>query len=220
MSREGLDQLVSSGQIASEAFVWSEGMSEWVAYSGLDSPPSAIAEHELRQCSRCNGLFANEYLKRIRGKEICDDCSRNRIAAASERTGLNSNASEFGGFWPRVAARIIDGVILLLLGFLVMPILSALGDFILFLIGLMCYFVGYYALTTWHFGGSPGHLLMKLRIIRSDGDALGLIHSFFRTLIDFLTMFIASGLLHVICALDEEKRTLADHICRTRVVKV
>jgi uncharacterized RDD family membrane protein YckC len=68
------------------------------------------------------------------------------------------------------------------------------------------------------FGATPGKMVCGLRVVTAMGDRI----SYGRATGRFLAE-ILSGLVcyigYIIAAFDEQKRTLHDHICSTRVIR-
>ena len=104
----------------------------------------------------------------------------------------------FRGQEPRPPMRAFAGGIVQLL-------LYALG------IAFETYFLG-------RFGATPGKMACGLKVVRPDGEKITYGRAFGRTLASLLSgMIIYIG--YIIAAFDEERRTLHDRICDTRVVK-
>jgi len=129
----------------------------------------------------------------------------------------------FAGFWIRVGAKIIDGIILMVaafvLGFLVnFLIRHAIAGTILqqtisivLSISYTVYFLGKYSAT-------PGKMACGLKVVRPDGEKISYARACGRFFAEFLSsMILCIG--YIIVAFDEEKRALHDRICDTRVVR-
>lgn len=151
----------------------------------------------------------------------------------------------YGGFWIRFAARMIDSVILSVaitpLSWMMIiamvplgamnssptgesainpdqaawPMVMMVSMIALLSLGLT---IAYDLWFTVKKGGTPGKLLLSLKIIRTSGEPLSWPRAWGR-----LGAYILSGLTlyigYIIAAFDEEKRALHDHICDTRVVR-
>jgi uncharacterized RDD family membrane protein YckC len=150
----------------------------------------------------------------------------------------------YGGFWLRVAARIIDGVILWfvgqIVGALVLGILAPdlIKSFALSpgeqpspeQLGVMVQAMALMFATSLVVGllydllfirkmaATPGKLALGLRLQRADGTPLS-----YGRIIGRYFAVMASGFLlgigHLLAAFDREKRALHDHLCDTRVVR-
>ncbi len=158
-------------------------------------------------------------------------------------TGLfNLDALRPAGFWIRLAAYLVD---MLILGAMVRlitmpwadaldlaqnnafaelkktsPDLQVLFQFWRLMLAIeipahFAYFVGFNG--SW--GASPGKLLLGLRILDSDGGPLGYRRAFLRHCAEWLTQ-ITFGLGFVVCAFNVQKRALHDWLAHTRVVSI
>jgi uncharacterized RDD family membrane protein YckC len=78
--------------------------------------------------------------------------------------------------------------------------------------------VAYETLFVWKLGGTPGKLLLGLRIVRPDGAAVSYPLALGRYAATIVTGF-TMGIGHVMAAMDEEKRALHDRLAGTRVIK-
>lgn len=193
-------------------------------------------------CSQCGQTFAQSDLVQIAGNWVCGDCKPaflSRVVAG----GISPSQWHYGGFWIRVVARMLDGIILSVVYIplflvLVFPSLKTamtpgrppaidsilrleLGYFLALWLILFIYEVP--MLRYW--GATLGKMALGLKVVRSDGGSLGWGVSCGRYFMyDILTagipylnsvMLLISGIM---AGVDTEKRALHDRVCDTRVV--
>jgi uncharacterized RDD family membrane protein YckC len=99
---------------------------------------------------------------------------------------------------------------------------SHLGTFLtiqaaFILVGLVLSFV-FEVFFVGRFGGTPGKLLLQMRIVRSDFSRLTygrVAIRFFGKMLSDLTMYIG----YIMVGFDPQRRALHDHIADTRVIK-
>jgi uncharacterized RDD family membrane protein YckC len=222
------------------------------------SPQSAAASKDVA-CTGCLKLFREEEITRVGERNLCHSCQEAFSAkgqspvpgAAAPGYGMPARKKhfEYGGFWVRVAAYLIDGIILgLILGIIVVPILMKVFSSMfasvpmadpsvmdqtqitematgmlrtLSLISIIDMVVvgGYFTLLE----GGPGQTLGKkalgLKVVTPEGERIGYLKAFAR----YICKIVSSAILFIgfiIAAFDSEKRTLHDRICGTRVIKV
>ncbi len=126
---------------------------------------------------------------------------------------------EYGGFWIRVAASLLDGVILglptTIIGY---GLLFATGSFALYNLVLLAYVVLIVYLDGTK-GGTPGKLILKLRIVNEQGQFIGIPMAILRYIGKIVaTLLLGIGLLMI--AFTEKKQGLHDKIAKTYVIKV
>jgi uncharacterized RDD family membrane protein YckC len=144
---------------------------------------------------------------------------------------MPSQLLQYGGFWIRFLAVIIDGLILSVVSIVYSPFLTASmvrtspnnpGAFFV-AVGLLVAigFVVRMAYETWfvgRYGATPGKMVCRLKVVRPDGRPLTYMRSWCRFLakeLDNFTLLIG----YIIAAFDDEKRALHDRICDTRVIR-
>jgi uncharacterized RDD family membrane protein YckC/DNA-directed RNA polymerase subunit RPC12/RpoP len=195
-------------------------------------------------CSQCGRTFAQSDLVQIAGNWVCADCKQpflSRVMASG--TAVASPLGwHYGGFWIRLGARIIDGIVLgvpllILLALLIPNLLRTQGDpsnpaataiaaftvtfFLIYFLVLICYEV----LFLRYRGATPGKMACGLKVLRSDGSNLGWGTSIGRFMmwnvvtsgipyLNFILMLISG----IMAGTDGEKRALHDRVCNTRVV--
>lgn len=244
-----LRQLSASGRINGETLIWKDGMAQWTALAqaapqlmaAAPAPapawqmatPAAAPAVEVPQeafvlgpetalCSTCNKFKPLDQIVMIAGQRVCADCkpgSMQRIRQG-ETPGQKFR---YAGFWIRVAASILDSLILTpvnmgIMLFLLPNLLGASADatVLYYVINYGLYFA-YLIFFTGKFGATPGKMVVGVRVVRADGSPVGFglaAGRAFASVISFLFLLIG----YVMAAFDPEKRTLHDRICNTRVI--
>jgi uncharacterized RDD family membrane protein YckC len=137
---------------------------------------------------------------------------------------------DYGGFWIRFLAKILDGIILavpmFLLGALagttafgVDPqqtsfLVTITGNLLFYAIGAVytIFFVGY-------FGATPGKMVCRLKIVTAEGGSVSYLRATGRYFAEILSGVICY-IGYLLAPFDDQKRTLHDHICNTRVIRI
>lgn len=151
--------------------------------------------------------------------------------------------SAYGGFWIRVVARLIDGIIVGIASSLVqVPMFFMMGgagmmlnpDFdpsrnpafpaammgTIGMIWMLSFAIdaAYYTYLTGTRGATFGKMAVGLRVVRADGQpvSMGLAAGrWAANIVSGLTL----GIGYIIAGFDSQKRALHDHICNTRVIR-
>jgi uncharacterized RDD family membrane protein YckC len=200
----------------------------------------------IRYCSQCGRPAPEAELTRFGTQLVCAACTpvyeqKLPESVAPQAAGRSGTGFEYGGFWIRVVAQIMDSIIVSmvlsaiqylvifpLIGFnpLMRPvnsdpmqalsgILAVIGASALVgLVGGSCY-EGFFVNRL---GATPGKMIFSMKVVRPDGRPLSLGRAFgryFAKLVSTLTLCIG----YLMVAFDGEKRGLHDMICDTRVVK-
>ena len=232
-----LRELVRTKKLNARSLVWQEGMDSWQelgvfirSHSGKATQAKSTAV-PVRQsiCSECRQSFVEDDMIRFEGSWICAGCKPLFIQKIKEGVSV-AGAMDLAGFWIRLGAWAIDAFIMWICNmviFIPMGILmstSSENPAVVFsfmpIILLLQYgipatyetwFVGKYAAT-------PGKMACKLKVVVEDSSRLTYLRSLGRHFAKLLSgMILAIGFL--MAAFDEEKRTLHDRICETRVVR-
>lgn len=184
-----------------------------------------------RYCAECGTVHNEAEMVRFGDSYVCGNCKN--VFAQKLREGVRSTANvRYGGFWIRVLALLIDGVILTIVNMILSVALIGIigigrnpGDlspvklmlmFVVYLVQIAIY-ATYEAWFLSNKGATPGKMALGLRVVRASGApiSLGLGYGrFFSRIVDSITL----GIGYVIAAFDEEKRTLHDRIVDTRVI--
>jgi uncharacterized RDD family membrane protein YckC len=174
------------------------------------------------RCSECGRVLNEDELIQFGNTLVCAECKplyvqklREGVAPAGEMV--------FAGFWIRVGAKIIDGIIITVVGFVLIFLVNflirnaiaggILQNLIYFalIIFYATYFLGKY-------GATPGKMACGLKVVRPDGEKMSYARACGRFFAEFLsTLILYIG--YILVAFDEERRALHDRICDTRVIR-
>ena len=227
ISQEQLDQLVQTGVSSMDTLVWRAGMADWQPYSavkGVKVEPGVSPEANLFFCSECGNSFSAENLIQIGSQRVCGNCKSILLQRIKEGAGL-PGVLRYAGFGIRLVAKIADGFIAgvplfaLLIG---LPQLNRMmqetSAALTLQLVLYLVFGAYSAFFVGTYGATPGKMVCRIKIVNADGSKVSYgkaVGRYFAELLNAFTLYIG----YIIAAFDEEKRTLHDRICDTRVVK-
>ena len=232
-----LETLGASGAIEWTTPIWREGMPAWKPFGEIFKRPSV-------QCHECNRMVDQESAIQYRDLYICPSCKLAYFQKVREGLASEEDA-QYCGFWIRFCARSLDGLILMavtlplsainqVIIFKFYPVTGPgasleqfentanLGTFLtiqaaFILVGLILTFA-YEVYFGGRFGGTPGKLLLRMRIVRSDFSRLTYGRAairFFGKMLSDLTMYIG----YIMAGFDPQRRALHDYIADTRVIK-
>ena len=203
------------------------------AIQGADSADASEA-HSTAVCSQCGRSFPDDQVLTYEGQTICAACKPMFIQKLREGAGMPGNF-HYGGFWIRFLAKFIDGIImavgqwaiLIPASMLLAPTLGQGGDrfptsgfaaFVGFqvLVGIFIP-AGYNTFFLGRFGATLGKMACRLKVVTPEGGQISYARAlgrFFAEMISYIILAIG----YIMAAFDDEKRTLHDRICSTRVV--
>jgi len=222
VDQAAFDRLAAEGVILETTLVWHEGLTEWQRYS--DTEPAMY-------CTECGKPHPIGFMMPFGRSWICVNC-KPRFAQKIREGVLHTLALPYAGFWIRFAAKSLDGIVLWIVNMLPNFFLAGMIGFraqkfdpthLFAYFGTLSLFqlafsVAYETLFVWKYGGTPGKLVLGLKIVRPDGTALSLPLALGRYAANFVTGF-TMGIGHVMAAFDDEKRALHDRLAGTRVIK-
>lgn len=190
-------------------------------------------------CINCHQEFDEGEMIPYLSNWVCLNCKPVFFQLIQE--GVNPTVhvhGEYGGFWIRFLARMIDQILLSVVTygiFFIIFLPLGLLDFeaIANNGGQVAFPVAIYAITivigyglpciyeTWMVGrynATLGKMALGLKVYRSDGAELTYMRAFGRfwgTIVSSMTCLIG----YIMAGFDDEKRALHDHICDTRVLR-
>jgi uncharacterized RDD family membrane protein YckC len=236
------ERLVSMGTITGDTLVWRQGMAQWQAYAaagGGAATATATVDDGTEVCVASGKRYPRREMINYEGKWISAEhrdgyFQRLREGVALPGQGAVPGPFGYGGFWIRFCARFVDGLILaavgMLIGAVIGGIFGAMGALrggntaamILMQVIIqgcaMLVAIAYEVFFIRKYDATPGKMALGLNLLRADGSKLSvgrIIGRYFAYLVSCLTLAIG----FIIAGFDDEKRSLHDRMCDTRVIK-
>ena len=222
-SEQDMEQLAASGTINASTLVWSEGLADWQPLSQALPGALSVAPVNAPQI----GGFAVPAAQ----KDLYVQQMREGVAPTL------AGSVEYGGFWLRVVAKIVDFLILAVPNYILQFSLglgmTGFGNVsnpaepdpakIALLLGVMAFSLSlnvfYQTFMVSKYAATLGKMAVGLKVVNEDGSKVSTGRAFgrfFAELLSAMTCYIG----YIIAAFDSEKRALHDHVCSTRVIKV
>jgi uncharacterized RDD family membrane protein YckC len=167
-------------------------------------------------------------LARFGDQLVCAFCKDDYAQKLREGVGTAVALDfEYVGFWPRVAASIIDAIILFVIQFLFQMALAPLLSFkdlaaigLALALNLLSMAMGacYEVFLIHRYGATLGKMALGVKVVRPDGSLISVGRAFGRYFAKMLSAIILC-IGYLMVAFDSESRGLHDMICDTRVIK-
>lgn len=225
ISETELADLQQTGTITEETLVWREGWNDWRRFADANLSP-AVAAEGLDACVECGKVLPTSEMLQYEGSWVCPTCKPLFFQKIREGVPITGEL-RYAGFWIRFLALFVDGIILNLLN---IPVRMAIGfgsnqpavqmRIVFLSISLsMAISAAYDIFFVGRFGATPGKMALRLRIVRPNGEKVTYARAcgrYFGKLLSSLTLLIG----YIMAAFDEQKRSLHDRICDTRVIRL
>jgi uncharacterized RDD family membrane protein YckC len=228
VSESYLGQLSRSGTISPDTLVWHAGMTQWQPFRTA----STTFQTPLRMCNSCGLQFPAGDLAIFGASAICLTCQPAYVQRL--RQGMSYTGTpqlQYAGFWIRFLAMFIDSIIIDIVQYIVLIPLGlasvdlstansdqqtgALFEALLIVVALnLCYYVVFWS----RYGATPGKMALGLKVVRPDGTAISVGQALGRYFSYGLSGLIL-GIGFLMAGWDDQKRSLHDRICETRVIR-
>lgn len=239
VSQEAFDQLVTKGVITSSTLVWHEGMPQWRPYVEVGGGVPATDAGDTAVCAVSGKTYPKREMIQYEGRWISAehrDEYFQRIQEGAPMVGVQAVPGPFGygGFLPRFLAVLLDSLILMAGTMLIAAVIGAIfgasglitpgrtGSILLMqaLIQIvnLAMTLSYQVYFIRKHDATPGKMALGLKVLRSDGSKLSVGRIIGRNFAQGLSGLIL-GIGYLMVIFDEEKRSLHDRICDTRVIK-
>jgi uncharacterized RDD family membrane protein YckC len=188
---------------------------------------------ESNACAECHTVYPVDEMIRHGNIFVCANCKPRFLQKLAEGAAV-PGVVRYAGFWRRFLAAIVDGIVLAIVNFILQfailfpmfglsdtsdPANLALN--IGLLIGLYAIQIGtgftYETVLIWKYGATLGKLACQVEVVTAEGKPVSYGLSVGRYFAKLLSAFTL-GIGYIIAAFDEEKRSLHDRICNTRVI--
>jgi len=228
-----LDQLFQSGQITGATLIWKEGMANWEAYSSVRSASAASAagpglSEGSVVCSQCGQIFNANDVIRYGDKAVCAGCKPVFLQKLREGSSLSASDMDYASFGIRFGAKFLDNIIMrvvgMAIGFAFGAAASSSGPDGIGAAGVMALVVGmlleiaYRIFFIGAYGATPGKMACKIRVVNADGSKVSYGKATGRAFAEYLSAVICL-IGYIMAGFDDEKRSLHDRICDTRVIR-
>jgi uncharacterized RDD family membrane protein YckC len=232
-----LQSLVRAKKLNARTLVWQSGMENWQELGVFirsqkgkgEQATSPAVPVKRAHCSECGLRFAEDEMIRFQESWICAACKPLFVQKIKEGVSV-AGALNYAGFWIRLGAIAIDAFILWIATFLLFIPLGILmptseDNPYVFLSFMPLFIIGQYAIPAvydiWFvgkYGATPGKMACNLKVVVEDGSQVTYLRALGRHFAKWIsTMILAIGF--IMAAFDDQKRTLHDRICETRVVR-
>lgn len=233
--------LIQQGRLRADTLIWRDGMANWEPFNAAAPPEYRLAAAPLPPgspapgteavCAECNGIFNKDDMIAHGNIHICANCKPVFMQKLAEGAKLNLGTLDFASVGTRFGALVLDGILLWIVSFVTQmaavffaasamqssPQVALTVQFALMFLQLGIG-VLYETIMIGKYGATLGKMACKIKVVTATGERV----TYARALGRYFAKFL-SGLL---CAVGyfmalfdkEEKRTLHDRICDTRVV--
>ena len=236
----GLALLVAAGTIRPETLVWRAGMANWQPYQSVAAPPPALPViGGVAYCSECGKPYPGDELAAFGNVLVCGSCKP--LYTQKLREGVVAAPMRYGGFWLRFLAILLDGLIL---GFVYMLIFGVaivmmgltsidfsnqdqiqahMPEFMalygLFILGSIVLQAAYEIWFVGRHGATPGKMACQLQVVTPYGGKISYARATGRHFAKYISANFTLWIGYIMAGFDDEKRSLHDRICETRVIK-
>ena len=237
VGKSELQTLIKSKRVNAKTLVRQSGKDQWQELGvfirrktrGGDPPQPPPVQTPHYTCSECSRSFPEDEMIRFQDSRICANCKPLFFQKIKEGVAV-AGAMDYAGFWIRFGAFLIDTFILGIINmviFIPMGILMPLSYknptilMSFFPLMMLLQYAIPAAYDTWFVGkyqATPGKMACKLKIVVSDGSRVSYLRSLGRHFAKWISaMILLIG--YIMAAFDDEKQSLHDRICETRVIR-
>jgi len=234
VTEDELAQQVRSGVVTADTLVWRTDMTDWRPYSDIYSGVyTGDLPASLQTCSQCGRQFREDEVIQYNSLWVCASCKPAFFQKVKEGASL-PGLYTYADFGIRFLAKFIDGCIMgvayaATIGVATFTALMPMSRghepgvmANLFMAGmyLIYFFIGvaYNVFFLTKYAATPGKMATGLKVIVADGGPVDFKKALLRYFCELL-----SGLIcyvgYLMAAFDDERRTLHDRICNTRVIR-
>jgi uncharacterized RDD family membrane protein YckC len=225
-----LDNLVKAGKIKPDTLLWRDGMAEWQPYaqvkSSIATTPAGGSVAGGVECVECKKVFPMGEVIAYENLWVCGGCKATFFQKLKEGARITGTL-EYASVPIRWGADILDAIILYVVNFGIGLIVgfalagsqeTALAAQLITMGVGMLIGVAYQTFFVGKFSASPGKMACKIKIVRPDGTPISYQRAMGRAFAEILSS-LTIGIGYLMACFDDEKRTLHDRICDTRVIR-
>jgi predicted Zn finger-like uncharacterized protein len=206
----------------------------------VSCPACGLAQAQGDSCSGCGVIYAKWQAHQQARAEEAATAAAATSDPASDLARLRSGADALtaqtqpkAGFWIRVVASLLDGLLLMIVQVILGLILGFAAGFagmgsedgqvalalIINLLSMVLSF-SYYIFFTGYCGQTPGKMAVRIKVIRTDSSDISYGRAFLREVIGKTISGILLLIGYIMVAFDSQKQGLHDKIADTYVIKL
>lgn len=198
-------------------------------------PACGLEQPDDESCGGCGVVYAkwaarHEHQGPFGGAPAAPSFPRDVASPGPAVRGDSPEQLPKAGFWIRVVASMIDGLILGAVQFVIGLVLGFAGGaaggsdgLAIFAITWLCSVVvsvTYYVFFTGYNGQTPGKMALRIQVIRTDGSPMTYGKAFLREIPCKFISGILLGIGYLMVAFDQQKQGLHDRMAGTYVIKL
>ncbi len=201
----------------------------------ITCPACGLVQSDGPQCSGCGVIYSKleKQQKRNGHTPQSNDIDFDNFAELRRKASVMTPLQQpKAGFWVRAIAYLIDSILLLtvqtILSLLIGLIIGLLGiaagddpavNIVVGLFGVVLSF-GYAVFFTGYCGQTPGKMVLRIKVIRTDGSSVTYGRAVLREVLGKFISSILLGIGYLMVAFDSQKQGLHDKIADTYVIKL
>jgi len=225
VEQDYFEELVEAGTITPDTLVWRKGMSDWqpLRVARLLEPRESAESAEQAQPADTQSVDAS----RAKSEPVRQAPENASPVSSQPAVTAEPGAAtlRYGGFWLRLAAFMVDGMVMVVATVPITIVAKAVfatalhdgaAEGAALLLNLLAA-GAYEVLLTAYRGATLGKMAVGLKVVAEDGSPVSLARSVGRWLAKFLNMLLF-GLLYLVVAFEPRKRGIHDMAARTLVV--
>lgn len=223
VTEAALLEMSQGGRLLADTLVWRDGWTDWRPFSqsGLTGGAAGTAA-----CVECGKIFPTGEMIEYEGSWVCGTCKPVFFQKIKEGV-VTAGGLQYAGFWIRFLAKIIDNVILQIVFIPLRFLVPAdpqdpeqLMRYAFITVGVsMGFTAAYQIVCVGKWGATIGKMALRLKIVRPNGARVSYARAcgrYFAELLSSLILLIG----YIMAAFDDQKRSLHDRICDTRVIRL
>lgn len=224
VSEAEFNELIRTGRISAATQVWRDGWANWAPLGEAGTQATGDGTGAAR-CIECGQTFPTTEMLQYEGVWVCPNCKPLFFQKVKE--GIEPRGEmEYAGFWIRFLAKFVDSVIVSVPSYALQYGAAALSQdpetsMIFLFVGWFVGFILQLGYTVWllgKYGATVGKMACGLRVVTPTGGKIGYgvaCGRFFAEILSALILYVG----YIMAGFDEEKRSLHDRICNTRVIR-
>jgi len=229
-------QLLRAGKLRADTLVWREGLANWEPFSQacpneFAATTATVVAGAEAVCAECGGIFDKNDMIPHGPAYICAKCKPVFMQKLAEGATINTGGLNYASVGTRFGAMVLDNILIGVVNFGIQLAITfsmasaaqassslALGLQVILIVISLGIGAVYETWMVGKFGATLGKMACKIRVVTADGGRVTYPRALGRYFAKLLSQMIC--LIGYIMALfdKEERRTLHDRICNTRVV--